>query len=75
MTRNDQPGREPDPEIDDMARLLDDVAVQEALEMREAEALEHAPGLQKVERILQATWGESKEPRRSRIRARACLDD
>lgn len=50
--------REHDPE-DDMAKLLDLAAEQEALEMRAAEALSDAPGTKFVEPALRAAWGET----------------
>lgn len=56
----------PDPELDRVARLLDDAAAQAVLDKQAAEELEHAPGLERVERILQSTWGESTPPRRRR---------
>jgi hypothetical protein len=53
-----EPPNERDPELDDVARLLDEAAAEEARDMRAAEELEHAPGLDKVEPVLQSAWGE-----------------
>ena len=50
--------RDPDvpPELDDVARLLDEVAALEDREAKEADALERAPGLEKVGPMLEAAW-------------------
>ena len=52
-------GREPeaDPELEAVARLLDEAADQEAIEEVEADALADAPGLDRVESTLRKAWG------------------
>jgi hypothetical protein len=56
-------GPAPDPELAEVARLLDEVAAQEALETREAEALRDAPGLERVERSLSSQWAPAPAAR------------
>ncbi|NOT31376.1 MAG: hypothetical protein HOP15_13095 [Planctomycetes bacterium] len=51
----------PDPELEEVARLLDEVAAQEARDTRAAEALRDAPGLERVERTLSSAWGPARE--------------
>lgn len=65
MTHNQGSSREPDPELADVVRLLDEVAAQEARDMQAAKELEHAPGEHQVERILRSAWETTAPPRRS----------
>jgi hypothetical protein len=51
-----EPDPEPDPELKEIAQLLDEVAAQEELEREEAETLLKAPGLERVEPALRAAW-------------------
>lgn len=66
MIQYKQPDHEPDPELDDVARLLDEAAAQEASEMQAALELKEAPGLQKVEPTLTAAWSASARASRKR---------
>jgi hypothetical protein len=43
-------------ERDDLMRLLDEVGRREAEERRAGDALEDAPGLHDVERVLEDVW-------------------
>ena len=47
---------EPEPELEEIARLLDEVAAQEDLEREEADALLKAPGQERVESSLREAW-------------------
>lgn len=64
MNERQDSGREPVAGGDELARLLDATAAQEALERREGDALRSAPGLADVERHLAAAWGEGGGSRR-----------
>lgn len=55
-----------DPELEELARLLDEVAAQEASDTRAAAALGAVPGLARVESTLQSAWGPA--PRASNPR-------
>lgn len=55
-----------DRERDDLARLLDEVGRREAEERRAGDALEDAPGLHDVERVLEEVWASSRK-RRARL--------
>jgi len=65
-----RPTSDPDlePEFDEIARLLDATAEQEARDMRAAEGLREAPGAQRVEQVLGQVWGPARTeaPARSR---------
>ncbi|MFN0007945.1 MAG: hypothetical protein ACKVXR_08555 [Planctomycetota bacterium] len=50
-------------EHDDLTRLLDEVGRREAEERRAGDALEDAPGLHDVERVLEEVWGSSPPKR------------
>jgi hypothetical protein len=54
-----------DDERQDLARLLDEVGRREAEERRAGDALEDAPALHDVERVLEDVWASS-QPRRAR---------
>jgi len=56
-----------DGEREDLARLLDEVGRREAEERRAGDALEDAPALHDVERVLEDVWASSR-PRRARPR-------
>ncbi len=60
---NERPDPDRDPALDELARLLDRAAAQEARERRESDELAHAPGLDDVERTLAGAWGERRRPR------------
>jgi hypothetical protein len=66
--------RDPDPDrdpgLDEVARLLDRVAAQEALEREEADALRSAPGLDRVEETLRGAWTASDGSARGRAKLR-----
>ncbi len=68
MSDHADSARDPDGEIDDVGRLLDDAAAQEARDMRAAEELEHAPGLESVESALQNAWSSGSPRGRGRNR-------
>lgn len=51
---------------EDMERLLDEVAAVETREREEAERLKDAPGLPRVERVLEEVWASSERPVRRR---------
>ncbi len=60
MSSSPDPGT--DPELDELARLLDEVAAQEARDTRAAEAQRDAPGLDRVERTLNSAWAPARAP-------------
>lgn len=54
------------PPDEDMERLLDEVAAVETREREEADRLKDAPGLPRVERVLEEVWASSAAPARRR---------
>lgn len=64
---SEHPEQDPElPELEEVARLLDQAAAQEELERQEAEALEAAPGLDRTEATLTAAWSGRDRPARRR---------
>lgn len=70
MISRDETDPEPDPGMDTVTRLLDEVAAREARDVQAAEELEDAPGLLEVERVLEEVWArpESDSGRRRWLR-------
>lgn len=57
-----------DPELAEVARLLDATAAEEARDVRAAGGLRDAPGLGRVEEALSSAWGQPREVARAPAR-------